>query len=526
MDERMNEALDQISDRHIAQAARYRRRRPYWLGAVAALLAVVIGWTALHRTPGPTDPILQDGPTTTHLPSFEDRPTTAPPPPLEDSPAPDGPIPPFQDAPAEPTEPILPEPDQPSEPAVVPLAGLVAEPVYPERLLHPYLPDGSNWKDYYSQYDQPEGYADGLETFLRRSITSALCDVDGKNATYSPLNMYMALAMLAETTDGNSRQQILDLLGCDSIEALRTQTDYLWNAHYRKDGLNSSLLSNSLWLDDSYGYVPETVETLARHYYASVFCGDLGTQEMDEALRHWLDQQTDGLLKDSTKDVSLDPATVFALASTVYYRAQWQDKFNIAKNTQAPFHATSGDVTATYLCRTLSGHYYYKEDGYGAIAMGLEDGSRMWLILPDEGTTPQDLLAQGDPLDLVLGGEHPHRKADVILKLPKFDISCKQDLNAQLQALGVTDVFHPDTADFSPLTGPTGGIYVSNVEHAARVAIDEDGVTATAYTIIHAPTQSIPEVLEQIEFTLDRPFLFAITSHDHLPLFTGIVECP
>ena len=96
------------------------------------------------------------------------------------------------------------------------------------------------------------------------------------------------------------------------------------------------------------------------------------------------------------------------------------------------------------------------------------------------------------------------------------------NLKNNLQELGISHIFDPAKASFS---GISGG-WLTDINQTARVAIDEAGVTATAYTIIHAPTHSIPEVLEQIEFTLDRPFLFAITSHDHLPLFTGIVECP
>lgn len=34
--------------------------------------------------------------------------------------------------------------------------------------------------------------------------------------------LYMALAMLAELTDGNSRQQVLDLLDVPDLETLRT----------------------------------------------------------------------------------------------------------------------------------------------------------------------------------------------------------------------------------------------------------------------------------------------------------------
>ena len=43
MKEILAKALGCISDKHIAEAAAYRKkRRPYWLGAVAAVLAVIL----------------------------------------------------------------------------------------------------------------------------------------------------------------------------------------------------------------------------------------------------------------------------------------------------------------------------------------------------------------------------------------------------------------------------------------------------------------------------------------------------
>ena len=74
------------------------------------------------------------------------------------------------------------------------------------------------------------------------------------NAAYSPVNVYMAMAMLAETTGGNSRQQILDLFGLNTIAELRKQAKHMWNAHYCADGQTNLLLGNSLWLDDAYSF--------------------------------------------------------------------------------------------------------------------------------------------------------------------------------------------------------------------------------------------------------------------------------
>jgi len=69
------------------------------------------------------------------------------------------------------------------------------------------------------------------------------------------------------------------------------------------------------------------------------------------------------------------------------------------------------------------------------------------------------------------------------------------------------------------------GIWVSQAKHAARVTVDEDGCVAVAYTVIGASGGSAPPE-ERVNFVLDRPFLFAITGPDNLPLFTGVVNHP
>lgn len=408
-------------------------------------------------------------------------------------------------------------------PVVVPLSGLVSAPTYPQRLRHPYLPGGSKWPEYNAQFQQPQGYANSLTSFFKDGIRHFL--VDG-NSACSPLNVYMALAMLAEASGGNTRQQILDLLGHDSIESLRTQAGYVWNAHYQADGATSLTLANSLWLSNRYRFVQDTADILASRYYSAVYTGDLGTEEMNKLLRDWLDTQTGGLLTEQIQDIQLDPATIFALASTVYYRVQWSTKFNEANNTVGSFHTPSGEKDATFMHQTLSNSVYYYGESYGAVALELEDGGHMWIVLPDEDLTPHQLLEQGDCLSMILDGQGASKEAEILLSLPKFDITSNTDLSEALQAMGVTDAFSAGSADFSPLTQDTENLFVDRVAHGVRVAADEDGLTAAAYTIISAPSAGMPEQLEQIAFDVNRPFLFVITSRDGLPLFAGTVQEP
>lgn len=373
--------------------------------------------------------------------------------------------------------------------------------------------------------DIPQEYADSLLPYFQKSIPAFLAD-EGENTVCSPLNICMALAMLAEITDSDTRKEILTLMGADSIDSLRTQSGRIWRSHYCADGASACVLANSLWLDNGLTYHTDTVSRLASDHYASVFQGDLGSEETNQLLRDWLNEQTDGLLREQADNLSLDPQTVLALASTIYYRAKWNHEFQTENNTEDIFHSPSGDRTVTYMNRQLTYGPYYWGDDFGAVSLALEDGSRMWLILPDEGKAPADLLASGQALRLVLGDwleTGAQKSLRVNLKLPKFDVASDRRLDEALKSLGITSAFGHD-ADFSPILSEQDA-WLDAVNHAARVKIDEEGVEAAAYTVMAVAGAAMPPK-DEMDFILDRPFLFLITSRDNLPLFAGVVNNP
>ncbi len=384
---------------------------------------------------------------------------------------------------------------------------------------------GAWWEDIRAQR-RDAGYADGLADYFTASAAQFLSGAGGENISYSPLNVYMALSMLAELTDGESRAQILSLLGSENIEALRQQASDVWNASYRSDGAVESVLASSMWLNEDVDFNQATMDTLAQNYYASSYRGEMGSAEFNAALQDWLNEQTDSLLSDQISGVELSPETILALATTVYFRSKWSDEFSPARTESGVFHASGGDVTAEFMHRSDTANYYWAES-FSAANLGLESGGRMWFFLPDEGVSADELLQSGEYMDMVLDPEGWEDSKFLIVNyaVPKFDVSSQFDLSAGLRALGVTDVFDPTASDFSPMTGSTNYIYLSQAQHGVRVAIDEDGVTAAAYTVIaNAGSAAPPD--DEVDFTVDRPFIFVITNQDNLPLFVGVVNNP
>ncbi|MBQ1208749.1 MAG: hypothetical protein IIX65_09480 [Lachnospiraceae bacterium] len=421
-------------------------------------------------------------------------------------------------------------------------AHAVSEAVYPEMSPYPMgnfiKPNGefdhesyevvnNAWRqDRKEQRNQPEGYTEGADQFAAVTIPHFLRGAGTGNVIYSPLNVYMALAMAAEITDGETRAQLLALLGAEDIDALRWKAPAIWNAHYHRDGATSTVLASSLWLDERILYKEETVKNLAENYYASTYQGDMQTTEMGDALRAWLNQQTGGLLEDSIRNVKFSPETVLALASTVYLREKWSDEFSEKATKTDIFHAPTGDVECDFMYRQLDQNYYWA-DKFGGTFKTLKNGDCMWFILPDEGVSVDEVLGDSQLTEFLAAEEKWENSKRVVIyfHLPKFDISSDLDLKEGLTELGITELFISGKADFTPLSDDLPFAYVGEVSHAARVAVDEEGVTAAAYTEMPAPGAAPPPD-EEIEFKLDRPFIFAITGHDGLPLFVGVVNQP
>lgn len=467
------EVLDKIDDRYIKEAEKApkkMKKRPYWIGAVAAVLAVVICISSFLNTPIIT-------------------------------------------------------------------ANAVALPRDARIMEHPDLDDYKDRESYMADYDiwknetehrrtTRENAAISLSSFFTEASAEFLASQSNENALWSPLNAYIGLAMLAEITDGDSRNEILDLFGVEDVETLRSQVSAVWESVYEDDGNEISTLANSLWLEEGLNYNQDTMNNLAYHYYASVYQCDLGSDSANKAIGNWLNKNTGGLLKNSTDKIDLSPDTVLALYSTLFFQAKWGDEFNAKNNTDGVFHGVNGDTNVTYMNKKLCQMYYYWHDDFSAVGLTLKNGSTMWFILPDEGKTTADVLSYGTYGEMISSGNGEEgwqnkKYMKVNLSVPKFDVSSTVNLKDGLNRMGVTKVFDMNSSDFTAITSDTP-VYVAAVNQSARVEIDEKGVKAATY--IELPGAGAAQPPEEIiDFALDRPFVFVI-SKGNLPLFTGVVN--
>jgi len=410
---------------------------------------------------------------------------------------------------------------------------LVYSPVIPTQAQCPKDDGNFDYEKYMEQYNawnndrmerlnQENGYEDSYRYFLANSLPALMKDSKTNNKVCSPVNIYLALAMLCEITDGNSQKEILNALGCESVDSLRNQAKAVWISSNCDDGVVTSQLSSSIWLSDKREYNTDTINKIVDNYFASVYCGDVCSDKYTQELRNWINDHTGNLLKDSTEDIKLDKDTLIAIITAVYYEAAWDEPFEEYNTNSNIFCGLNGEQNVDFMNSTESS-YFYQTDEFDATSKSLQNGNRMVFIKPSDGQSVDSVLESNGLVEFLFDTSGSNKEIkSVLLSVPKFDVKSEIDLIPVLKELGISDVFDVKKSDFSPLVSGDNPV-VDVVKHASRVMIDEEGCVAAAFTEIMVKDTAI--MIEQpIEFKLDKPFIFAIIGDNNIPLFVGTVE--
>lgn len=375
--------------------------------------------------------------------------------------------------------------------------------------------------------------------FCQKTMSSVLSQNQGENAAYSPINLYMTGSMLAEMADGDTRQQLLNILGTEDMGILQNQNNALWNALYDY-GANTDFpckLANSLWVKENLLCKKSTIRTLAASYHASSYQGEVGEQ-MDQAIQAWVNRETGGKLEKEAKGIQTQENTACVLMSTLHLQDQWVTPFDENSTLQNMFNTQDGDeiltdfMNQTIYANVLEGEHYL------AASLNMEGGRSMRIILPEEGIDIDEFIQKegAEALADVCGSKMDEiGQSELILSLPKFSFHSTLDMAPTLKGLGVQDAFLPDAADFSNLqTDETEGssemklapIYVDKVSQSSVISVDETGCSVDSFTETQMLCKGEGIADKRYIMNCDRPFLFVITSGEGIPIFMGVVNYP
>jgi len=360
-----------------------------------------------------------------------------------------------------------------------------------------------------------QSLVDGNNAFalnLYRSLST-----QNGNLIYSPFSISLALAMTYAGARGETESQMTDslhfTLGQNSTHSAFNALDLklAQNAESMKNNQVAMQLNiaNAVWAEQTYPFEQDFLDTIALNYGAGIQLADFINQyePTRKEINSWVEDQTQDKIKDLLAEGTLNPDTRMVLVNAIYFKADWWTTFDPNNTHDAPFHLLEGsEAQVKMMSNSLDNIPYTSGDGYQAVELPYAGGTAaMDILVPDEGKFQEfESSLNADKLSEILKAMQP---AAVELGLPKFKFSNEFSLPGQLAALGMTDAFDLNLADFSGMTG-NRDLYISDVVHKAFVAVDEKGTEAAAATAVIMQMKMAPT--SKIVLTIDRPFIFVI----------------
>ena len=382
-----------------------------------------------------------------------------------------------------------------------------------------------------------KGYVDAGNRMAFRFLGEMF---DNENLVCSPLSLQYALAMTANGASGQTRQEIIDFLGYgeEDINALNEYSKTLLEQLPAVDLDVTLKVTDALLVNDKFPLLPSFKETVENNYYAAVDNMDFSDPEQVAArINEWASRNTDGFIDNILSASEISEDAVAYIMNALYFKAKWaggeyDPMFESNATKPEDFHLSDGSTIKVDMMRNMRWHQYAEMDGYKVLAIPYAGYKYyMYILLPDENdingligklktTSWSDILSK------------MKSDAEVYIRIPKFEIENKYNLNDALHALGVTRPFQSGMAEFDMMFQPKQPKYyywIEKVIQKARIKVSEKGTEAGAVTIVEmaGDAEDSGDEPKRVYFYADHPFVFVIGEKTSgTILFEGVCTRP
>lgn len=367
-------------------------------------------------------------------------------------------------------------------------------------------------------------------------LTQTQSETSSSSSLQTPMQTLMQTRMQTRTQMQTQIQQQTRLPGY-LRKCLKPQTDEddvhakfakLLTDLNKADAPYSLSLANRLYGDRSYTFLEEFLKGTKKHYNAELESVDFkgNAEEARVHINSWVEKQTQDKIKDLLSQDAVDSLTKLVLVNAIYFKGSWNTQFKEEMTADAQFRLNKNDTKPVKMMHQKSKFPFatIPEANCKILEMPYKGNDLSMLIfLPndiEDDTTGLEKLEKELTYQNFVDWTRPDMMSpnEVDVKLPRFKMEEKYDLEKILTKMGMENAFDSSKSDFSGMS-PANDLIVSKVVHKAFVDVNEEGTEAAAATGVDMEVRSITI---PVEFVADHPFIFFI---QHKPtksiLFVG-----
>lgn len=383
--------------------------------------------------------------------------------------------------------------------------------------------------------DMQSGYVEAGNTMSFKFLKEIYC---GENLICSPLSLQYAIAMAANGASGETLQEIIDFLGYgeEGIDALNEYSKTLLEQLPAVDLDVTLKVTDALLVNDDFPLLPSFKKTVEESFYAAVDNMDFSDpQQIAARINEWAKRNTNGFIDKVIEPSEISADAVAYIMNALYFKAKWagdeySPMFREEGTKSENFTLNDGKTIKAAMMRNTRYHEYAEMDGYKVLVLPYANRKfNMYILLPDENNIEGliEKLQTSSWTDILANLKED---AEVHVKLPKFNIENKHNLNDALNGLGVRKAFEPASAEFNGMFTPKDDYYywISKVIQKSRISVSEWGTEAGSVTVVEmdGATDAGPGPKE-VFFYADHPFVFIIGEDTSgTILFEGVVMQP
>lgn len=327
-----------------------------------------------------------------------------------------------------------------------------------------------------------------------------------ENLLVSPYSLGVALSMLEEGAEGETKAEIADALEgrLYAAEDLGGGDDLVVKS------------SNSLWVSDDFSIRNRYVSLLEKDYDALVTTQNFSDPATVQAINDWCAEHTAGKISHILDEIS--PNDVMVLVNALYFNAPWAEEFDPKATVNSVFHGIVDDKEVPMMYRKDKFEYAEYQGSQLIRLPYAGDRYSMVVVLPPSGWGIDAVLPYVSGT-VYKGAMSMMTKQEVAFRMPKFRFETSLVLDKPLKKMGI-ETAYSSAADFKGISA-MGPLSLGTVKQKCYIDVTEKGTEAAAVTSaqIRLTSASYPT-----RMTVDRPFLFFISdSKTNNILFVGKV---
>jgi serine protease inhibitor len=349
-----------------------------------------------------------------------------------------------------------------------------------------------------------------------------------QNTIFSPYSLSSLLGILVAGSAGKTHEQLVNVLHLnadENLNNLNAELDKLNTMLISSGSNNAFAIGNALWADESFTYKNSFLNNMKSYHNINFFRVDFAhaPDQARDKINSWVGTATKGYIKKLFDNIP-DTAKL-VLTNAVYFKGLWTLPFEASGTESGAFTSGGGSKTQVPMMHQQDKFYYAENDMLQMLQMDYMKSTLAMVVLLSKPRHDLQEIRQALTNTLFLQLIQSSIPVQVNVSFPKFKVeSTFNSLSQSLQALGLTDAFNANKANFSNITNDK--LFISQVIQKAVIQVDEKGTVAAAATgMVMTATAIMPA--KPVDFIADHPFLFIIfDKQSGVIVFMGQVTNP